>query len=144
MPEKIKALFIKYRELIVYVFFGGLTTLVSWGSYFLLTKLFSVDYQISQWISWAAAVAFAFIVNKLFVFNDRDMTGRGLFRQIWQFVSMRIASGVLEWLLLLLMVELLHIGDGISKIIVSIVTVIINYVASKLIIFRRKGQNSNK
>ena len=137
MVEKIKDLIIKYREIIVYVFFGGLTTVVSWGSYFLL-RLVNVDYQLAQWISWAAAVAFAFIVNKLFVFRDRDMTAAGLFRQIWQFVSVRIASGVLEWLLMLLFVELINISDGISKIVVSVVTVIVNYIASKLLIFRKK------
>ena len=137
MVDKIKALLIKYRELIVYVIFGGLTTVVSWGSYYLL-RFVNVDYQLAQWISWAAAVAFAFIVNKLFVFRDRDMTAAGLARQIWQFVSVRIASGVLEWLLMLLFVELIKIPDGISKIVVSVVTVIVNYIASKLLIFRKK------
>lgn len=140
MVEKIKALLIKYREIIVYVFFGGLTTVVSWGSYFLL-RLVNVDYQLAQWISWAAAVAFAFVVNKIFVFRDRDLTAQGLFRQIWQFVSVRIVSGVLEWLLMLLFVELIKIPDGISKIIVSIVTVIVNYIASKLLIFRKKNND---
>ena len=140
MVEKIEALLIKYREIIVYVFFGGLTTVVSWGSYFLL-RLVNVDYQLAQWISWAAAVAFAFVVNKIFVFRDRDLTAQGLFRQIWQFVSVRIVSGVLEWMLMLLFVELIKIPDGISKIIVSIVTVIINYIASKLLIFRKKNND---
>ena len=137
MVDKIKALLIKYRELIVYVIFGGLTTVVSWGSYYPL-RFVNVDNQLAQWISWAAAVAFAFVVNKLFVFRDRDKTAAGLARQIWQFVSVRIASGVLEWLLMLLFVELIKIPDGISKIVVSVVTVIVNYIASKLLIFRKK------
>lgn len=141
MVEKIKELIIKYREIIVYVFFGGLTTVVSWGSYFLL-RLVNVDYQLAQWISWAAAVAFAFVVNKLFVFRDRDKTAAGLTRQIWQFVSVRIASGVLEWLLMLLFVELINISDSISKIVVSVVTVIVNYIASKLLVFRKKTDDS--
>ena len=140
MTAKIKELYQKYRELIVYVFFGGLTTVVSWGSYFLLKDVFHVYYQWSQWASWVAAVAFAFVVNKLFVFRDKDMSAGGLFRQIWQFVSVRIASGVLEWLLLLLMVEVIMMGESIPKIIVSVLTVIINYIASKLLIFKRKEQ----
>ncbi len=141
MTGKIKELYKKYRELIVYIFFGGLTTVVSWGSYFLLADVFHVYYQWSQWISWICAVAFAFVVNKLFVFEDKDMTAAGLFRQIWQFVSVRIASGVLEWLLMLLMVEVIMMSDGISKIIVSVLTVIINYIASKLFIFKKKDVN---
>lgn len=143
MMKKIKELLSKYRELIVYIFFGGLTTLVSWGSYFLLTDPLKMHYQYAQWISWVAAVAFAFIVNKIFVFRDKDISAGGLFRQIWQFVSVRIASGVLEWLLMILMVELIHIGDGISKIIVSVVTVILNYIASKLFIFKKNEKTED-
>ncbi len=138
MTAKIKELYQKYRELIVYIFFGGLTTVVSLGSYFLFAKIFHVHYQWSHWISWVAAVAFAFVVNKLFVFKDKDMSSGGLFRQIWQFVSVRIASGVLEGLLLSLMVEILLVGEGISKIIVAVLTVIINYIASKLFIFKKR------
>ncbi len=137
MIGKIKELFSKYRELIVYVFFGGLTTLVSWGSYFLLADGLSVYYQWAQWGSWVVAVAFAFVVNKAFVFRDKDMSSGGLFRQMWQFVSVRIASGVLEWLLMRLMVERLVFSDGISKIVVSVVTVVVNYIASKILIFKK-------
>ena len=137
MVDKIKALLIKYRELIVYVFFGGLTTVVSWGSYYLL-RLIDVGYQLAQWISWAAAGAVGFGGDKVVVVRDRDMTAAGLARQIWQFVSVRIASGVLEWLLMLLFVELINISDSISKIVVSVVTVVVNYIASKLLIFRKK------
>lgn len=137
MYDKIKELFKKYHQLILYVFFGGLTTLVSWGSYFLLTKLIGVNYKTAQWVSWIAAVAFAFIVNKFYVFADREMTKSGLFRQIWQFVSIRLASGVLEFLLMVLMVEIILIGDSISKIIVSVITVIVNFVASKLLVFNK-------
>ncbi|MBQ8508778.1 MAG: GtrA family protein [Clostridia bacterium] len=144
MVEKIKALFLKYKELILYVFFGGLTTVVSWGSYFLLTELAHAHYQAAQWISWVCAVVFAFVVNKLFVFEDKDTSKRGLFRQIWQFVSVRIASGVVESALLFVMVDLIHIGDGISKIVVSVVTVILNYVASKLLIFRKQSNEEKR
>lgn len=143
--KKAETLYFKYREIIVYIFFGGLTTLVSYGSFYLLEYL-KVNYNLSQWISWVAAVAFAFIVNKLFVFGDHELGASGLFRQIWQFVSVRIASGVLEWLLLLLFVEVVHIVPSISKIIVSVVTVIVNYIASKLLVFRKKnngGQSEN-
>ncbi len=139
--DKIKALFIKYRELISYVFFGGLTTVVSFVSYFVLEDLLDVHYMLAQGASWVLAVAFAFVVNKLFVFEDKDSSKRGLFRQIWQFVSVRIASGVLESLLLMLAVEVCRLDEGISKIIVSVVTVILNYFASKFLIFAKREKS---
>ena len=137
MTDKIKALFIKYREVILYLIFGVLTTLVSFGAYYALLWC-GVHYIAAQIISWAAAVAFAFVTNKLYVFNDRDTRGDTLFRQIWQFVSVRIASGVLETVLLWLMVDVLLIGEGIAKIPVADITVVVNYIASKLFVFRKR------
>lgn len=135
--EKIKSLFIKYRELIMYVIFGGLTTVVSFVSYYALLWV-GLHYIAAQIISWALAVAFAFVVNKIFVFEDRDNSPAELFRQIWQFVSVRIASGVIETVLLWLLVDVLTVGEGIAKIPVAVLTVVINYVASKLFIFKKK------
>lgn len=137
MTEKIKALFVKYRELILYLIFGVLTTLVSFGSYYALLWC-SMHYIAAQVFSWAAAVAFAFVTNKIFVFEDRDTSGTTLFRQIWQFVSVRIVSGILETALLWLMVDVLLIGEGIAKIPVAVITVIVNYVASKLFVFKKR------
>ena len=137
MTDKIKALFIKYREVIVYLLFGVLTTLVSFASYWALLWC-GMHYILAQVISWAAAVAFAFVTNKLFVFNDRDTSGGTLFRQAWQFVSVRVASGVLETALLWLLVDVLTVGEGIAKIPVAVITVIVNYIASKLLVFRKR------
>ncbi len=137
MTEKIKELFIKYRELIMYIIFGGLTTVVSFVSYYGFLWL-GMHYIVAQALSWVLAVVFAFVVNKIFVFEDRDNTPAALFRQIWQFVSVRIASGVLETALLWLLVDILGFGEGIAKIPVAVLTVIINYIASKLLVFRKK------
>ncbi len=136
MMEKIKGLFIKYRELIMYLIFGVLTTVVSLVSYYLFLYL-GVHYIAAQVVSWILAVAFAFVVNKIFVFEDKCTELSALLRQIWQFVAVRIASGVLETALLWIMVALLSIGEGIAKIPVSVLTVIINYIASKLFIFKK-------
>ncbi len=143
MTEKIKALFIKYREIIMYLIFGVLTTLVSFSSYYILLWL-GVHYLAAQGISWVLAVAFAFVVNKRYVFENRDSSARGLFRQIWQFVSVRIGSGIIEAVLLWILVEILLIGEGIAKLPVAILTVIINYVASKLLIFRKNADFQEK
>lgn len=142
MTDKIKALFYKiippkYREVVLYLIFGVLTTLVSLGVYYALLWC-GIHYITAQIVSWAAAVAFAFVTNKLFVFNDKDTRGDTLFRQIWQFVSVRILSGVLETALLWLMVDILLIGEEIAKIPVAVITVVVNYVASKLFVFKKR------
>ena len=139
MIQKLKALLIKYREIILYLIFGGLTTVVSFVVYYAILGA-GMHYLAAQVISWAAAVAFAFVVNKLFVFEDRDNSPRALLRQIGQFVSVRIASGVLETVLLWLLVDVILISENIAKIPVAVLTVIINYIASKLLIFRKNGK----
>ena len=144
MLEKIKALLIKYREIISYLFFGGLTTHVSFGVYFILNDALHVHYLISQVVSWIAAVTFAFVTNRLWVFENRATTRAGIFRELWQFYASRLFSGVVETLLLTLTVEILHVNENLAKIIVSVVTVILNYVTSKLIVFRRRADNSGK
>lgn len=136
MTEKLKALLIKYREIIMYLIFGGLTTVVSFVSYYLILWL-GAHYLIAQAVSWALAVAFAFVVNKIFVFEDRDNSPWALFRQIWQFVSVRIGSGIIETVLLWLLVDVLTLNEGIAKIPVTVLTVVINYIASKLLVFKK-------
>jgi len=139
MIQKLKALLTKYREIILYLIFGGLTTVVSFVVYYAILWA-GMHYLAAQVISWAAAVAFAFVVNKLFVFEDRDNSPRALLRQIGQFVSVRIASGVLETVLLWLLVDVILISENIAKIPVAVLTVVINYIASKLLIFRKNGK----
>ncbi len=139
MIEKIKGLFVKHREIISYLFFGGLTTVVSFVTYYSLLFL-GAHYILAQILSWAFAVIFAFVVNKIFVFKDKDVTREGLFRQIWQFVSVRIGSGVVETALLWLLVDVASMKEAIAKIPVTVLTVVINYIASKLFIFKKKGE----
>lgn len=134
LKKKIRALFNKYREIIMYLIFGVMTTAVSFASYYILLFC-GVHYLVAEGISWAMAVAFAFFVNKRYVFGDGDNSVRGLLRQIGQFVGVRIGSGILEAALLWLLVEIMSVGEGIAKIPVAVLTVIINYAASKLWIF---------
>ena len=151
MYKRICELINKCREMLLYLIFGGLTTVVSLGSYYLIVKMTESfltpeqaqhwSYQIGHWGSWALAVAFAFVTNKLFVFRDHEKSSIGLARQIGEFVGVRLASGVLEDGLLTLLVEFFSVQNFVAKIIVSVLVVIINYVASKLLIFK-KAQDS--
>ncbi len=137
MFEKIKSLFQKYRELISYVFFGGLTTVVSFGSYFIL-NLLNCHYLVSQVVSWILAVAFAYVTNKKYVFEDKNSSKQGLIVQILMFYASRLFSFGVETLLLTGMVSGLEQNENLSKVIVSVITVVLNYFTSKLVVFRKK------
>ena len=137
MIAKIKELYFKYREIISYLFWGVMSTVVNYGAYFLCTMVFHLNYLISNGIAWVAAVLFAFVTNKLFVFESKSWEPKLAFKEFWQFVSARIFSGLLETGMLYLFVDVLGFPDAQIKIIASILVVILNYIFSKLIIFKK-------
>lgn len=130
----------KYRQLISYLFWGVMTTVVNYAAYFLCTDVFSLHYLWSNALSWVAAVLFAFVVNKWFVFRSADWTGKAVGWELLRFAGARVASGVVETGLLWLLVDLCALPDGPVKIAVSVLTVILNYVTSRLFVF---GGNDN-
>lgn len=133
----IKRLFEKYKELISYVFWGAATTAVNYCVYFLCTQLFRVHYLVSNVLAWVAAVAFAFVVNKLFVFASKSWAWRRTVSELWKFVSARVLSGVLETGILFLFVELLKLPDGPVKVAAGVLVIILNYAVSKWLIFKK-------
>ena len=128
----------KYREVIVYLITGGITTVINFAVFFVLTNLLNVHYITSNIIAWAAAVIAAFLMNKLIVFDDGDMSGVTIIKQLASFVSFRIVSGVMETGLLYVFVEYMKLNENIVKIVVAVLVVILNYIFSKLIIFKKK------
>lgn len=142
--EKIKSLFVKYKEVISYLFFGGLTTVVSWGSYALFEKLCGMSINLSNIFSWVCAVIFAYITNKLFVFNSKEKSTKGLLKEIGLFLSARVFSGLFEIVSVPFLVwcglnqTIFGIEGMVSKVVVSIGVVILNYILSKLIVFKKK------
>lgn len=138
--QKILDLLRKYRELLQYGFWGVMTTLVNYAVYFVCTKSAGIDYLLSNVIAWGVAVLFAFVVNKVFVFQSKVWKGKALVWELGSFVSARVLSGVLETGLLWLFVEQLHFSDSVIKIVAGVLVVIINYFLSKLVIFRKKGE----
>ena len=133
----IKKLFEKYKELISYVFWGGATTAVNYCVYFLCTKLQQMNYLVSNVLSWVVAVAFAFVVNKLFVFASKRWAVGTVLSEFWKFVSARILSGVLETGILFLFVSVLMLPDAPVKIAAGVLVIVINYVISKWLIFKK-------
>lgn len=165
--KKIKELFIKYKEIILYIFFGGATTLVSLVTYALAQlpmggiihdtstalKIGSMEISkmmlaifIAKVISWICAVIFAFVTNKIWVFESKSWKFSVAFREFWLFVLARLATGPIEWFGVPFLVSLglnqtlFKIEGFYANIIAMVLVVILNYVFSKLVIFRKKKQ----
>lgn len=159
--SKIKDLFIKYKEIITYVIFGVLTTVVSWGSYTVFVEVLSMKVFVGNLLSWICAIVFAYVTNKLWVFESKSWKPSVIGKEIVTFVASRGITGVIEILCVPLLaktgfdnifygiLEKMNISIGIlftdgiySKIFLSVVVVILNYFFSKFIIFKNKKKDT--
>ena len=153
MIDAIRALLRRHREIVSYIFWGVMTTLVNYASYLLLTEGLHIHYLTSNVIAWAVSVLFAYFVNKLFVFASRDWAWRVALRELWQMAASRLFTLGLEMAILWFFVDLLRFGglafglpggavlhgDAAVKLAANVVVVIVNYVLSKFIIFKKKA-----
>jgi len=138
MLQKIKKLVEKHWDILSYLFFGGLTTLVNYIVYLPCYNLLHLSAAVSNGIAWVAAVAFAFLTNKPFVFKSHDWSPKTLWPELVKFVGCRVGSGLLETGILFLCVDLLNWNGNVWKLVTSVLVVILNYVGSKLLVFRGK------
>lgn len=138
MLQKIRALVEKYWDILSYLVFGVMTTVVNYAVYLPIYNLLGLSAAVSNVIAWVAAVAFAFLTNKPFVFKSHDWSAKTVIPELTKFVSCRIASGAMETVILLLTVDLLGWNGNIWKLITQVLVVILNYVTSKLVVFRKK------
>ena len=124
------------KEILSYLIFGVLTTVVNYVSYFAATKLFGINYLVANIIAWFISVVFAYVTNKFWVFENKSVEIKDLVKEISLFVSARVMSGGIETLFLFVFVSLIGFDDGVIKIIASVFVVIFNYFFSKFIIFK--------
>lgn len=150
--KMIKELIIKYRELIVYVIFGGMTTVVNLGVFTVFGMILGDDkYLITNAIAWFAAVVFAYITNKIWVFKSKSWSAKVLLKEIPSFFAARVFSFVFEEVGLYLFVDILSFnkysidilsfeigGELIAKLLLAVVVVVLNYIFSKLVIFKKQ------
>ena len=138
MKENIKELYLKYKEVINYLVFGVLAMFVN-GSYYVFARMLSIDEVISSGLSWFCSVLFAYITNKLFVFDSKTNTAKEFLKEIISFFLARILSGILcDVGTFALMVKVLNINDMIAKVVTQVMVVIVNYILSKFFIFKNK------
>lgn len=137
MWSKIHELIVKYRDVITYLVFGVLTTVVNYLVYLPVYNLLGLSAAISNAIAWVVAVAFAYLTNKPFVFKSHDWSAKTVIPELTKFVSCRLASGAVETLILLVTVDILHWNGNIWKLVTSVLVVILNYIGSKLVVFKK-------
>lgn len=138
--EKFRALIGKHYDILAYLFFGVLTTVVNYIVYLPCYNLLHFSAAVSNVIAWVAAVAFAYLTNKPFVFRSHDWSAKTVVPELAKFVGSRVASGALETGIIFVTVDCLLWDGNIMKLVTSVLVVILNYIASKLLVFRKKGE----
>lgn len=139
------------KEILMYIIFGALTTVVSWCSFAIFTKIIP-DISIfgltlnctdsANVLSWICAVLVAFITNKLWVFESKILKASFVFKELCAFVTSRLLTGAIEWFGFPLLIALglnqtvFNIEGMIAKVIISIVVTILNFVFSKVLVFK--------
>lgn len=140
MINKIKDLYNKYEEIISYLFFGVLTTIVSLASYYILVlTILNPDIawqlQLANIISWICAVTFAYITNRKYVFKSKS---KNILKEARDFYSARVLTLLLDMGIMFLFVTVLKFNDKIIKLLVQVVVTLSNYILSKLFVFKNK------
>lgn len=131
-------LFIKNKSMILYILFGGLTTLVNIVAYHICYEVLLISNFLSTIIAWLFSVIFAYLTNRIFVFESKASGIEAWIQEILSFFGCRIATGVMDTVIMVVAVDYLHQNSMLWKVISNILVIVINYIASKYLIFKRK------
>ena len=135
--KKLREWIVRYYDVLAYLFFGGLTTVVNYVVYLPCYNWWGISSSVSNVIAWVVAVAFAYLTNKPFVFKSHDWSAKTVWPELTKFVGCRVGSGVLETGLLALTVDWLGWNGIVMKIVASAMVVILNYIGSKWLVFHQ-------
>ena len=138
MIQKIRDLIVKYWDIVSYLFFGVCTTIVNYLIYIPCYNFWGISATVSNMIAWVVAVAFAYLTNKPFVFKSHDWSAKTVIPELTKFIGCRVGSGAAETLILFLAVDLLGWNGNIWKLVTQVMVVVLNYIGSKLLVFRNK------
>ena len=136
--EQWKALYTRYRDVIPYLFFGVCTTLVNMAAYWLAAYPLGRSMTASTVVAWVLAVLFAYVTNRRWVFRSSARTASEIMREMLSFFSCRLATGLLDLGCMFLFADVLGWNDILIKALDNVLVVVLNYVASKLLIFRKR------
>lgn len=135
MYEKLKTLYNKHRATVIYLVFGVLTTAVNYAVYLPLYNFVGLPASVCNAVAWVVAVIFAYVTNKLYVFESKSWKS-GVFSELLRFVGSRVASGAIETVSLLLTVDILGWNGNLMKLLLAIFVIVFNYVLSKFFVFK--------
>jgi len=136
--KRVRELLHRYRGIILYGVFGVLTTAVNTACYYLCFDILALPNLVSTAIAWLVAVLFAFITNKLWVFDSKSFAKGVFFRELASFFSCRIATGLLDLGIMYVAVDCKGRNEMLWKLLANIIVIVLNYVASKMLIFKKQ------
>lgn len=136
MMKFLKKIWNRYRDILLYLIFGGLTTVVNYAVYLPCYNLLGWSGAVSNVIAWVAAVVFAFVTNKPFVFQSHDWSPGVLMPELTKFVGCRVGSGILETAIIFVAVDWLHGNGNIWKLVTAVFVIVFNYIGSKFLVFK--------
>lgn len=131
----------QFKQLVLYGIFGVLTTLINIVAYWLCTRMLNVPVVPSTIIAWLVAVFFAYYTNRTYVFHSTTASLKGVISEAAEFFACRIATGVIDVIIMYIFVDVLNFDDVIIKTASNILVIILNYIASKLFIFSKAKEN---
>lgn len=142
MMNKIRILYRQYRDVISYLFFGGCTTAINIICYYVCVRFFHMTTQPGTIMAWLASVLFAYFTNKLFVFESRSWDRKTVIPEIISFFGCRLLTGGMDLLIMSVFVDYLHLYDMAVKITSNIMVIVLNYIASRFLIFKDPKKDS--
>lgn len=129
----------RHKEVLLYLLFGGLSMIVSIVTYWLCSEWLGMHILLANITSWVAAVTFAYVTNRIWVFAQKTRGMRELLSQILRFFSGRVATLVVEEIILWVCIERLHLSNMAVKVAAQVVVILLNYVISKFLVFTKKS-----
>lgn len=128
-----KELLLKYKEVIMYLIFGVLTTVVNIVVYYMMADMLQVHYMISNIVAWFLSVLFAYITNRKYVFESMS---NEIIKEMVSFFGARLATGIMDMAFMWIFVGLGLLPDFVAKVITNVIVIIANYILSKLVVFK--------
>lgn len=136
--EKVIELVRKYKELLMYGIFGVLTTVINIVTYTILYNQLGVSNVVSNVIAWILSVLFAYVTNKIWVFESKSVELKVLLYEMGAFFGCRLATGLLDLAIMYVTVDVLALNSTLMKCISNVIVIVANYIFSKLVIFKKK------
>lgn len=127
----------KHKDILLYIIFGICTTLVNMVVYWFCAHILHLFVVVSTVISWVISVLFAYVTNRKYVFHSKKSSYKDIVKEMFSFFSCRFLTGLLDVGFMFIFVDLFHMNDMIIKIVSNIIVIVLNYVASKIFIFKK-------